>query len=104
MGIECSCGLLMIAPLTLYAPISALVTQLVPPGRVGEAMGAVAACKNIASLIAPLIMGVILEKLAASGRNDLYWTIFPGGALLMLLTAWPFSLMLARVPQDEELS
>lgn len=90
------CGLMMASPISIYPPLQALVAALVPPSRVGEAMGAVAGCKNLASLIAPLLMGVVTQTLANQGRLDLYWTLFPGAAILMLVGAWPFSLMLTR--------
>lgn len=96
-ALEVFCGVMMCLPLAIYPPLSALVTQMVPSHRMGEAMGAIAACKNLASLIAPLLMAVILSVLEPSG----YVYIFPGGAALMLVGAWPFSYLLAkRVTQD----
>lgn len=92
--VEVMCGLTMLAPITIYPPLQALVAILVPSNRIGEAMGAVAACKNLASLAAPLIMNVAVS--AMSERHDLYWTLFPGGALLMLAGAWPFTVLLAK--------
>merc|ERR1719502_973711 len=52
-------------PLSNYGPLQALVVHVVPPSRVGEAMGSMAACKNLVSLVAPLIMGAIADRLAS---------------------------------------
>lgn len=85
-------GLLLMSPMSLYPPLQSLVPLLVPSNRIGEALGAVAAFKNMASLVAPLVMGAVTTAMDV----ELYWTIFPACALVMLAGAWPFSILLAR--------
>merc|ERR1719453_2128976 len=54
-------GVCAILPLSNFGPLQALVVHVVPPSRVGEAMGSLAACKNVVSFIAPFVMGAVAE-------------------------------------------
>lgn len=93
-------GFCSVLPLSNYGPLQVLVVHVVPPRRVGEAMGSMAACKNLVSFIAPLIIGSFSAGLAAGDNNDLLWTVYPGCALVMLCS-WPFTWALEkRVPRE----
>merc|ERR1719162_270407 len=82
-----------------YIPLQSLVTHVVPSCRIGEAMGAVASCKMIASIFAPILCGVAWTAIEKSGSN-LYWIIFVVAALLMLV-GFPFTFLLERrLPRD----
>lgn len=99
---EVLCGLMMCSPISIFPPLQALVAILVPPSRKGEAMGAVGGFQNLASLFAPLLMGLTTQMLANAGRTDLFWTLFPGASILMLIGAWPFGLRLAWLLRSEQ--
>lgn len=93
-------GFFTLLPLTNYGPLQALVTHIVHPRQVGEAMGAIATCKNMVSLLAPILIGVFTEYLANIDRNDLLWVVYPACAVVMLC-AWPFTFCLEkRVARD----
>lgn len=93
-------GFCSILPLSNYGPLQALVVHVVPPNRVGEAMGSMAACKNLVACIAPFIMGSMAEWLAATDKNYLLWAVYPLCAVVMLC-AWPFTWLLQkRVPRE----
>lgn len=87
-------------PLSNYAPLQALVVHVVPPSRVGEAMGSMAACKNLVSFVAPFVIGSVAETLARTNNEDKLWVVYPGCALIML-SAWPLTWLLqSRVPRE----
>ena len=50
-------GVLMKSPLSIFPPLQSTVAVLMLAHHISEAMGAVAACNNVASLVAPIIMG-----------------------------------------------
>jgi len=90
-------GLMM--AFSCYIPLQSLVIHVVPASRIGEAMGAVASCKMIASIFAPILCGVAWTAIEKSGSN-LYWIIFVVAALLMLV-GFPFTFLLERrLPRD----
>lgn len=87
-------------PLSNYGPLQALVVHVVPSTRIGEAMGSMAACKNLVSFIAPFAIGALSESLARTGNSDKLWVIYPGCAVIMLC-AWPLTWLLkTRVPRE----
>jgi MFS family permease len=97
-------GFFVLLPLTNYGPLQALVTHIVHPRQVGEAMGAIATCKNLVSLFAPLIVGGFTSALEKSGHTvwpeSLLYLIYPVCAFVMFC-AWPFTFCLEkRVPRD----
>lgn len=93
-------GLCVLTPLSNYGPLQALVAHIVPPQRIGEAMGAIATCKNVVSLIAPVAVAVFSRVLEDSDNNDKLWLIYPICTCIML-TAWPFTFCLdSRVARD----
>lgn len=101
-------GFFVLLPLTNYGPLQALVTHIVHPRQIGEAMGAIATCKNMVSLLAPLIVGAFTSALERDGRttypNSLLHIIFPVCAFVMLC-AWPFTFCLEkRVPRDTNMT
>jgi len=97
-------GFFVLLPLTNYGPLQALVTHIVPPRQIGEAMGAIATCKNLVSLVAPLMVGVLTKFFERTGNttypDSLLWIIYPICAFVMFC-AWPFTFCLEkRVPRD----
>lgn len=88
-------GYLTMLAYSCFPPLQAVAAEAVNPDRVGEAMGALSACKNLMCMAAPLLMGVVSQSLANSGRNDLLWIVYPICAIVMLF-AWPFSFCLVR--------
>jgi MFS family permease len=93
-------GFCAILPLTNYGPLQALVVHVVPASRVGEAMGSMAACKNLVSLIAPLVIGSVAETLKQTGNTEKLWAVYPCCAVVMLC-AWPLTFLLqSRVPRE----
>lgn len=93
-------GFFTLLPLTNYGPLQALVTHIVPPRQIGEAMGAIATCKNLVSLIAPLLVGAFTTYLQSTDQNDKLYIVYPVCAFVMFC-AWPFTFCLEkRVPRD----
>lgn len=97
-------GFFVLLPLTNYGPLQALVTHIIPPRQIGEAMGAIATCKNMVSLIAPLMVGAFTKFLERTNNttypNSLLWIIYPVCGFVMFC-AWPFTFCLEkRVPRD----
>jgi len=97
-------GFFVLLPLTNYGPLQALVTHIVHPRQIGEAMGAIATCKNMVSLLAPLMVGAFTSALERTDHtvypNSLLYIIFPVCAFVMFC-AWPFTFCLEkRVQRD----
>jgi len=97
-------GIFIMLPLTNYIALQALITHIVHPRQIGEAMGAIATCKNFVSLLAPLIVGGITSVLERSGHttypNSELYIIYPVCALVMFCAS-PFTFCLEkRVPRD----
>lgn len=88
-------GLGMQIAFCCYIPLQALVAHAVPPSRVGEAMGAVAASKMLASIVAPLVCGTALTALQASEHLDFEWAIYPVGGVIVFC-GLPFAMCLDR--------
>jgi len=97
-------GFFILLPLTNYGPLQALVTHIVHPRQIGEAMGAIATCKNMVSLLAPLMVGAFTSALEKSEHttypDSLLYFIYPVCAIVMFC-ATPFTFCLEkRVPRD----
>jgi len=83
-----------------FAPLQALVSLVAPDGRVGEAMGAVGASKQIAGLCANLGVYFASPALLRSGLEKPFWVFYPVAAACALL-AWLCALAL-RLPPGRE--
>lgn len=93
-------GFFTLFPLSNYGPLQALVCHIVSPRQIGEAMGAIATCKNLVSLIAPLLIGAFTSYLENTDNTDKLWVVYPACAFIMLC-GWPFTFCLERrVPRD----
>lgn len=90
-------GLMM--AFSCFIPVNSLVTHVVPPSRIGEAMSSVASVKMITSIFAPILCGVAWSAIEKSD-SDLYWVFWPVAAVLMF-AGFPFTFLLEkRVPRD----
>jgi len=90
-GMYLYAGCVAIIPMSCFPVMTAVVTQVVPTERVGEALGCVSSCKSLMAFIAPTVMTAVFS--AMGSHLELYVYIFPALGMIMFL-AWPFVMYL----------
>jgi len=86
--------------MVVFAPLQTLITEVAPAGRIGEAMGAVGASKQIAMLFSNLLVTFVTPVLLESGLENPLWIYYPFASICMLV-ALAFAL---RVSLPEQVS
>jgi len=76
---------------SVMPPLQAIVPQVAPEGRIGEAMGAMGSFKCGSYLVSSIVLSAGLPVLEESGLENPLWLLFPCCGLLAL-SAFPLAL------------
>jgi len=74
-------GIAVPMSMVVFAPLQTLITQVAPAGRVGEAMGAIGASKQVAGLVSNLLVSGLVPILLSLGIPRPLWIFYPLASL-----------------------
>jgi MFS family permease len=71
--------------MVLLSPLQTLVTEVSPPDRIGEAMGAVGASKQVSGLLSNILVTFVTPALMSSRVENPLWIFYPLASLFSIL-------------------
>jgi len=71
--------------MVVFSPLQTLITEVAPQERIGEAMGAVGASKQIASLVSNIVVSVLVPFLLDTELRKPLWIFYPMASCSSLL-------------------
>lgn len=71
--------------MVLLSPLQTLVTEVSPPDRIGEAMGAVGASKQVSGLLSNILVTFVTPALMNSRVENPLWIFYPLASMFSIL-------------------
>lgn len=97
----------MAVPLSMvvFAPLQSLISEVAPPGKVGEAMGSVGASKQAVGLASNIAVSGLVPALLRTGFEKPLWIFYPLATLTSFAAlAVAFQIKVPAQPAEEEVT